>query len=354
MAIIFSHSTARSIHRLQSKPLKNAWPLDPNELFAGTPNEKDLKRAQHYLRALGLQGEDNVPIDLLLLRTPNRRKLPGCSVHLNNFVNVYEDIVFLEEGLFIPCVELCALQAATEMNFRELVEYYFELCSAYTLPIGGSGEYRERQVLTSPQKLASYFDRATPMRGSKLARRAIKYVRGGCRSPLETAFALMLCLPKSEGGLGIKKLDVDRCVAVTASARQLTRRRFFYFDIYLPRSKTDIEYNGFYHDAEGVQTVDEERKNALSAMGYEIINVNRHTFFDKTAFARVTAAIMRKEGIRPSSLPSGFFIAQEQLRRFVLRRYLDARKAERYSEHEQGEPFSNEPGPYLDDMQFWS
>ncbi len=143
---------------------------------------------------------------------------------------------------------------------------------------------------------------------------------------METAFVMMLTLPKSEGGLGIKGVETDYEVKVTAAAKGLTRRKKFFMDAYLKKSRTDVEYNGFYHDAEENRAIDEERKNALASMGYGIITVSRYSFMHASAFVRVMEAIQRKEGIRPSRLPKDFQIMQEDLRLFVLRRFIEERK----------------------------
>jgi hypothetical protein len=143
---------------------------------------------------------------------------------------------------------------------------------------------------------------------------------------METAFVMMLTLPKSEGGLGIKGIETDYEVQVTAAAKNLTRRKKFFMDAYLKKSRTDIEYNGFYHDAEEDRAIDEERKNALASMGYGIITVSRYSFMHASSFVRVMEAIQRKEGIRPSRLPKDFQIMQEDLRLFVLRRFIEEKK----------------------------
>ena len=143
---------------------------------------------------------------------------------------------------------------------------------------------------------------------------------------METAFVMMLTLPKSEGGLGIKGIETDYEVQVTAAAKNLTRRKKFFMDAYLKKSRTDIEYNGFYHDAEEDRAIDEERKNALASMGYGIITVSRYSFMHASSFVRVMEAIQRKEGVRPSRLPKDFQIMQEDLRLFVLRRFIEEKK----------------------------
>lgn len=113
---------------------------------------------------------------------------------------------------------------------------------------------------------------------------------------------------------------------VTTAAKNLTRRKKFFMDAYLKKSRTDIEYNGFYHDAEEDRAIDEERKNALASMGYGIITVSRYSFMHASSFVRVMEAIQRKEGVRPSRLPKDFQIMQEDLRQFVLRRFIEEKK----------------------------
>lgn len=82
---------------------------------------------------------------------------------------------------------------------------------------------------------------------------------------------------KKEGGLGIRALETDYEIKVANVAKGLTRRTKFYMDAYLKRSRIDIEYNGFHHDTEENRAIDEERKNALAAMGYGIITISRHS-----------------------------------------------------------------------------
>ena len=50
---------------------------------------------------------------------------------------------------------------------------------------------------------------------------------------METAFVMMLVMPKREGGLGIRGLEMDYRIEVNARARHLTARSCFYCDVYL-------------------------------------------------------------------------------------------------------------------------
>ncbi|MFR2031969.1 MAG: hypothetical protein ACLS3M_11675, partial [Collinsella sp.] len=189
---------------------------------------------------------------------------------------------------------------------------------------GSSTSYTERFPLTSTERLKQFFNSITRCDGLALARKAIQCVRDGCRSPMETAFVMMLTLPKSEGGLGIKGIETDYEVKVTAAAKNLTRRKKFFMDAYLKKSRTDIEYNGFYHDAEEDRAIDERTQERTCVHAYGIITVSRYSFMHASSFVRVRRQ-SRKEGIRPSRLPKDFQIMQEDLRLFVLRRFIEER-----------------------------
>ena len=254
------------------------------------------------------------------------RHRKGCICHYTRYTFDAESYLELEPNVYIVDIKLCALEATADLNLTELVEYYFEICGSYALETSDETQYRERPALTSVEELRAFFSEASGYRGSNKALKALSYVREGCRSPLETAFVMMLTLPRREGGLGISEIETDYEVKVTAAAKDLTRRETFYMDAYLKRSRTDIEYNGFQHDAEEDRAIDEERKNALASMGYGIITVSRYSFMHASAFARVMEAIQRKEGIRPSRLPKDFAIKQEGLRQFVLRRFIEEKK----------------------------
>lgn len=81
------------------------------------------------------------------------------------------------------------------------------------------------------------------------------------------------------GGEGLTDLQMAHRIDVKGSARLLTKRSYFECDAFLPRSKTDIEYNGIIHEKEDQFVTDVERTNALEAMGYNVMTVTRRAFF---------------------------------------------------------------------------
>ena len=207
---------------------------------------------------------------------------------------------------------------------RELVEFGYEICGGYELPADGCGDYRERVALTSPDPLRAFIEGLSGVRGVKAARRAVRYVRGGSRSPMETSHVMMLVLPKRMGGLGVRGLLMDYRVDIPYALRRLTRRGYVMCDACVPRACLDIEYNGFHHDEEQRKVEDEERRNVLEALGFHVKVLTKAAFFDAYSFRRHVLSIMQILSMRVCDLPKGFWGAQEELRHFVLRRWLNA------------------------------
>lgn len=327
MGIVLSHTTARAVYQIVHSIARNGIePCSDAAILESHPSRKLVDDASEWLAAHNVKLDENDPIETMVFERNGMRRLTGCRTHVSAKRFSSSRFIRLTDDISIVGVELCALQAATYLPFRELVEYYFELCGAYSLETGSTTPYSERPALTSTARLKHFFNTLSACDGLIPARKAIKCVRDGCRSPMETAFVMMLALPKNEGGLGIRAIETDYEIKVASVAKDLTRRTKFYMDAYLKRSRIDIEYNGFHHDTEENRAVDEERKNALAAMGYGIITISRHSFMHVEPFARVMEVIQRKEGIRPSRLPKNFRAKQEELRKFVLRRHLEEKK----------------------------
>lgn len=327
MGIVLSHTTAKAVYQVAYTVASSAAePISDAEILSSCPNKAILDSTIDWLSAHNIRQDESGPLEAMVFDRNNIRSFPDFRAHVSTKRFSSSRFVKLADGIFVASIELCALQAATYLPFKELVEYYYELCGAYSLGSETSTSYTERPPLTTIAKLKHFFKSITNCNGLVLARKAISCVRNGCRSPMETAFVMMLTLPKNEGGLGIRGVETDYEVNIATSAKCLTRRTKFYLDAYLKKSRTDIEYNGFLHDAEEDRAIDEERKNALAAMGIGIVTISRHSFMHSKPFVRVMEAIQHKEGIRPSRLPKNFHVKQEGLRKFVLRRYIEERE----------------------------
>ena len=199
MSIVLSHTTARAVYQAaHSVSAEVAEPCSHAAIYKSCPTGTLLDTATAWLTKHDVTLNANNPLEVMVFDRRNARYAMGCQCHVSSKRFSSSRFIELGDDIFIIGIELCALQAATYLSFRELVEYYFELCGAYSLGTGSSTSYTERFALTSTERLKQFFNSLTRCDGLTLARKAIQCVRDGCRSPMETAFVMMLTLPKSE------------------------------------------------------------------------------------------------------------------------------------------------------------
>lgn len=323
MSIVLSHSTALQLYRAPARPSSMpTFPQTARPLKTGALQETDIARARTLLASYGVPDQMLETIDVLVSKPGERRRLPGVRCHVCRLELPSHALVQLDAGIFAVDPRFCALLAAQYLNELELVEYCFELCGAYALPLQKEQEYREVAPLTSAERLESFFRAMGGMRGAPRALWAARYTRDGSRSPMETATTMTLVLPKRLGGLGIRGVSMDRRIAITGRARRMTRRGCFYADAYIESARLLIEYLGMRHEEERRQAEDSERDNALDTMGYHVVRIWRWALFDEASYRRILAKICAQVGIRASRFPPDFADRQEELRQFVLRAWL--------------------------------
>lgn len=321
MSIIASHSTARAFHRAQpSHSRGDALPPRHSQFKGGAASQEDVRRLRD-LAPLREQGTD-VDLHVMVANHGQRRMHAGVRSHVYSGELPAGSLIRIDVGTYVADIRLCALQAAEDLGFVELVEYYYEICGGYSLGAAAGEEYRERRPLASVAGLKAYFGQMGGAHGIRRALRALRYARDGSRSPMETALAMMLVLPRDEGGLGVRDVVMDHRIEVTDRVRTMTGRRHFVADAFIHKARLVIEYHGAEHERASRGVSDEERENALRAMGYCVIVVRRGAFFSRQSFLRFMEAIRKQVGIRPSSFGADFRERQERLRRFVLRRVL--------------------------------
>jgi len=106
-------------------------------------------------------------------------------------------------------------------------------------------------------------------RGGKLARRAARYVREGVDSAMETRLRLLLVL----AGLPVPEVNVI--------LRHPDGSWWMRFDLCYPSLKLIIEYDGRHHAEDSEQWLhDLKRREALDRMGWRVIVVTMHDYYD--------------------------------------------------------------------------
>lgn len=324
MSVVLLHKTAWLVYHASKRPVPmKRFPSEASALETGYPSQREVARVRGVLKTMGIPARDLECIDVLVSQRSKRSRDPSVTSHYCAFKLPARSICRIAPAIFVVCPELCFIQMATVFeDRRELVEWGYELCGGYELPIGREGDYRERSPLTCASGIMAIAASVPGMHGSRRVRWAVKRIRDGSCSPMETAHAMTLALPRSEGGLGVRELRMDYRIDIPDSLRHLTTKSHVVCDACVPKARLDSEYNGFHHDEERRKVEDEERRNVLEAMGFRVKVLTKAAFFGAAPYRRYLQSIMRILGMRSRDLPQGFWGRQEELRRFVLRRWL--------------------------------
>ena len=93
---------------------------------------------------------------------------------------------------------------------------------------------------------------------------------------METALALMLCLPPDMGGFGLPRPELNRDASPAPSERHLSSQDAIVADLCWPDQRVIVEYYGWEdHFAAGPAKVasDAARANSLTSLGWTVLHV---------------------------------------------------------------------------------
>ena len=319
MAIVLTGETAHCVYSLQQVPrgMRLHKGVGDVSVRSGAPDRHDVIRARQVLRAMGVP-ESKLSVLHASVRAPeHRRLLQGLICHVTSPA-AHSFLLPLGHDVYVESAAVAFVHAARWMPWLELLEFGYELCGRYRLTPFGERGYEECIPMLTRWELERTVEELRGYHGAKRARRALGYVRERSRSPMETALALMIVLPRREGGMGIRSLEMDVRIPVPRELRYLTERSCYYLDLYLPRARLDIEYDGRQHGETRQRSDDDERTCVLEALGYRVRRVGSFQFFSASRMERALQGIARSAGICLGASRRER-AAREQLRQGVLR-----------------------------------
>lgn len=211
--------------------------------------------------------------------------------------------------------ELLFVQMGTIASLPGLVRLGYELCGTYVLDRNGRDGFRSCSKLSTPDRLASFVNEASGLRGVRAARCALRRIAGGSASPAETLLAMLLCMPVRLGGYGLPLPSMNRGFDFTKHGVRVARRRRCRCDLMWPAAKLCIEYNSraFHSDPERMER-DAARTDALQFAGIMAIVVTPAQLFDVEAFDGIAHVVARRLGHRLRVRTADFSACQKRLR----------------------------------------
>lgn len=280
----------------------------------GKADRADIERARAF-------GFDAMPLHIVAADDQARLRCAGVVCHRCSASLPRGSVVSLGEGLFVASPALTFLHMAESLSVEELVAAGSVLCGRYRIMDDGS--VGERSVLETPARLASFVGRASGMRGAPKARRALRFVVDDSASPMETALALLLCLPPLLGGYGLPKPVMNMRIDAVEYGRHMTGggtdARFFRGDLCWPQAKLCVEYDSdAYHTGSQRIAHDSWRRAELELAGFMVVTVTKGQLYDRKAMDRLARLLAKRLGARVRRRDAAYEERQMALRRVLL------------------------------------
>lgn len=159
-----------------------------------------------------------------------------------------------------------------------------------------------RDPLVTAGSLRATVAQSETNRGCARALKIAELVIPGAASPLESKAGLLLCLPKTYGGLGHTGMIHNYEVRLTKSSRTLAGKRRCYCDLYWGEG-VDLEIQSkLVHDNETSFLSDSERIAALLNEGITVLPVTAHHLNDRSTLLELSKTLARLRGIGAPTL----------------------------------------------------
>lgn len=263
--VVFSHRTA--LERLRSVPPQLGRDEPLGEPFYSIPFSSKTKIAlQLDLESMGIQA---YPLDLLVSKEERPTRSSRIRTHSAGLLEYPGWLMrAINRDTFTCGPELVFIQLAMKLPLIDAVVLGYELCGAYSHFAGDISGFYDRPPLTSVTAISEAISQLEGLRGIKKAEAALRWVRDGARSPMETVLSCCLSLPAPIGGLGFEAPELNYPVALDEAASKRAGSKTCFVDLAWPNAQRGLEYNGseFHLDA----ARDRRRIEGLEHMGWSI------------------------------------------------------------------------------------
>ena len=226
-------------------------------------------------------------------------------------------------AIYIASPELVFMQLAQRRPLEEAVYFGFALCSLYRIDPTAPGGLRQRderplsssecviadKPLTTVKRIENFLDTTKGNLGCEKARSTLRFVRDGSRSPMESALAISLGLPRSRGGFGLGVGQMNHAVRIFNGTDWAGERRYVtrYPDISIEhadlsgrKTTVGIDYDGHaFHSTASALARDARRRNEIAPIrGFTHLSINAQEATDFIAFCKFADQARRALGIR--------------------------------------------------------
>lgn len=250
------------------------------------------------------------PVDALIFNESERRRSNDVVCHLWG-TDLPSNAFYRVRGIYVSSPEFVFLQMASKLPITQLIALGCELCGKYVLlpknvsHPGSLDEMPKRlSPLTSVDRIEAFLASVERAKGKAKAKRALKYLVDGSRSPMETMVYMLLCLPVALGGYGLPKPQMNLEIPLNDEARVIAQRHHAEGDLCWLEVKLDLEYHGEVHVGAAQMKSDVGRELGIEHMGWRVITVTSPQVFNADRFEVVAkeVAVRLKKHLRARAL----------------------------------------------------
>lgn len=239
------------------------------------------------------------PIHVLVHDKASRSHRSAVRSHVTSCDLLCRSVVRLAEGLYVATPAACFFDLATSLSFPHAIETGFELSGRYARSVGEFDELAKRAPLVSVAALERFLQRMEGVRGTAKARRVLRFVRDGSRSPMETVTVVLLCLPARLGGYGLPYPVINAVIPVSQKDRPFVKKSYYECDLYWPEAKFAIEYDSNLHHTGATRIAeDASRRVDLAYLGIEVATLTQQQTYDLREMDRIARLLAKRLGRR--------------------------------------------------------
>lgn len=319
MDFCFCNITAfRILQRLESIP-SVAYEPDSAAVLQNC-RIPSVSRATQALNNLGIT--DNIgSMHVLLSNRSHDFKRPDISTHVVAIPLKAQAIFQLDHGIFCTSPEEAFLdmasslisETASDLRCQAEAKLAFagmELCGLYYRDANNMALKQRKAPLTTPKQIEQYLASCGRRIGLSLARKSLKLVEAGLRSPMEAAMSLLFCSPMRIGGYGLPRGEANAAVETDEGIREIDRL--------WRRGGIGYEYQGREYHGDDRRQLEDRRRNALLRAGVTIVNVWYEDISNQRASDETAFMFAEKLGHRLRLRNPDFRWKQHLLREVVL------------------------------------
>lgn len=303
MAIFIGHKTAlaywRTHDRNWAQPISQAAPQENNSPYY----------SQMDTGILWKFGIDEKPVSILVSCKASMRKSQNLSPRIWSGKHPSRSFYKIAQGLYVSTPEATFLQLGKESSLIQLITIGYELCGSYGLSAQSDSGFLRREPRSNPQLIERYLEKCDGIHGVKAAKRASSYIAKGSASPMESLLSMLLCLPRSLGGFGLPRPELNFPIETNEGGVVMRR-----CDLCWPDQRFALEYDSdtFHSDASKLH-LDSSRRSTLEKAGVHVVSVTKNQVFDRGQLLNLATIVSKRLGKRLSPTPFNFSQKQDEI-----------------------------------------